>query len=106
MTNPQAGWNRSNSENIMSNALNADLLIALVNGELKILKSRWGTTKYLDLHLFLDVFIKGLRTGVMKCNLKKFNLFKEPIEQELKEAILEVFNKYEILENDDESRKV
>lgn len=107
MTNPQAGWNRSDpKDSIMANTFKADILIALVQGELKILKNRWGTSKYLEPHLFLDIFTKGLRTGAMKCNLEKFNLFKEPIEQELREVILKVFNKYEILEKEDESGQI
>lgn len=103
MSNPQIGSYKINKENsLLKNCFQADLVIALIHGELKILKSRWGEPECLDPHLSLDILIKALRTGAMGFNPENFNMFKEAIEQELREEIMKVLNKYKCL---DEKKK-
>ena len=89
MANPQtSGW-RVNKERSMINSIHiSNLLISLDHsGEVRILKNRWGNIDNIDLHLLLEIFTQSLRTRVIGCNVKNFNIFKVAIEEELKERV-------------------
>ena len=100
MPNPQTGGWRINKENsIMDGVHKSCLLISLDHaGEIRILKNRWGNIDNIDLHLLLEIFTQSLRTRVIGCNVKNFNIFKVAIEEELKKEIIKVLDKYSIME--------
>jgi hypothetical protein len=105
MANPQtSGWRVNKERSMIDSIHRSNLLISLDHsGEVRILKNRWGTTDDIDLHLLLEIFTQSLRTRVIGCNIKNFNMFKAAIEEELKEEILKVLNKYKVMENKNES---
>ena len=105
MANPQtSGWRVNKERSIMDSIHRSNLLISLDHsGEVRILKNRWGNIDNIDLHLLLEIFTQSLRTRVIGCNIKNFNMFKAAIEEELKEEILKVLNKYKVMENKNES---
>ncbi len=108
MANPQtSGWRVNKERSIMDSIHRSNLLISLDHsGEVRILKNRWGTTDDIDLHLLLEIFTQSLRTRVLGCNIKNFNMFKAAIEEELKKEIIKVLDKYSIMEKKDEPRRL